>query len=236
MSIMRPSSLKARAFAIAALALAGCGLISSDITKLTFDLPTQTYTFDTSMWGNLPAGTVPAVPCTSSTDCCTAGALAGVNCSTTPLDCNAGTCEAAIPESVSSPINLASDVPQLSGFANHGLSQITISKITYSVSNNTLNIDLPAMTIYLAPDKVTDPNDPKAVVFGTTMPIPAGTDPTNQPVMLVSNAAQVFGTFTTDISMPFTLIAATVVKIEAGQPVPSGAITIAVTGVLSAQI
>ncbi len=236
MSIMRSSSLETRAFAVAALALAGCGLISSDITKLTFDLPTQTYTLDTSMWGNLPAGTVPAVPCTSSADCCTAGALAGISCSTTPLDCNAGTCEAAIPESVWSSIDLATKVPQLSGFGGHALSQITISKITYSVSNNTLNIDLPAMTIYLAKDGITDPNDPGAVVFGTTMPIPAGTDPTNQPVTLVSNAAQVFGMFTTDISMPFNLIAATVVKIEAGQPVPSGAITIAVTGAISAQI
>ncbi len=233
---MRPSLLKARAFAIAALALAGCGLISSDITKLTFDLPTQSYTFDTSMWGNLPAGTVPAVPCTSSSDCCTSGALAGISCTTTPLDCNAGTCEAAVPESVSSSIDLASQVPQLSGFAGHALSQITISKITYSVSNNTMNIDLPAMTIYLAPQGVTDPNDPQAVMFGTTMPIPAGTDPTNQPVTLVSNASQVFGMFTANISTPFNLIAATVVKIEAGQPVPKGAITIAVTGALSAQI
>jgi len=233
---MRPSLLKARVFGIAALALAGCGLISSDITKLTFDLPTQTYNFDTSMWGNLPAGTVPAVPCTSTSDCCTAGSLAGVSCTTTPLDCNAGTCEAAVPESVSSSINLASQVPQLSGFAGHALSQITISKITYSVSNNTMNIDLPPMNIYLAPQGVTDPNDPSAMLFGSTAAIPAGTDPTNQPVSLVSNASQIFGMFTSNISTPFNLIAATVVKIEAGQPVPKGAITIAVTGALSAQI
>lgn len=235
MKSMRSLSLKLTTSALA-LALAGCGLISSDISKLTFDLPTETYTFDTSMWGNLPPGMVPAVPCTADMDCCNAGSLAGISCTTTPLDCNAGTCEASIPESASSTIDLAMQVPQLNGFAGQALSNVTISKITYSVSNNTMNIDLPAMTIYLAPQGVTDPKDPRAMMFGTTMPVPKMTNPTNQQVMLVQNASAIFSMFTSNVSTPFNLIAATTVKLQAGDPVPSGAVTLSVTGALSAQI
>jgi hypothetical protein len=233
---MKPLSVKAMTSAIAVLGLVGCGLISSDITRLTFDLPTETYTFDTSMWGNLPPGQVPAVPCTSDSDCCTAGGLVGISCTTTPLACNASTCEARIPESVSSNINLVMQVPALSSFPGHALSSVTISSITYSVSNNTLNDDLPALTLYLAPDGVTDPSDPRALTFGTTSPVPAGTNPTNQRVTLASNAAAVLSMYTANISTPFNIIAATTVVIAAGTNIPKGAITLAVTGTISAQL
>jgi hypothetical protein len=136
-------------------------------------------------------------------------------------------------------IDLATDVPSLSSFASDGLGSISISSISYMVSNNTLNIDLPPLSIYLANQGVSDPNDPSAVLFGTIPAIPAGTDPSGN-VMLVSNAAAVFGMFTSgathNISTPFNVIAAATVVIPAGSPVPSGGITIAVTGTISAQL
>jgi hypothetical protein len=236
---MKHFSLKASAPAIAVFTLlGGCGLISSDISKLTFDLPTETYTFDTAQWSNLPQGTIPAVPC-PTIDCCTAGAAAGIDCSTTMLTCNAsGVCEADVPESAASSVNLAMQVPALTTFAGHALSNITISSISYAVSNNSLNIDLPPLTIYLAPDGVTDPHDPRALEFGTIPAIPH-TPPDNDPsgmVMLVPNASAVFAKFTGNISTPFTIIAAGTVAIPGGSPAPSGAITLSVTGVVSAQI
>jgi hypothetical protein len=236
---MKPSSLRVSSPAVGVLGLAllaGCGLISSDISKLTFDLPTQTYTFDTSQWGNLPKGTVPPVPCASASDCCTAATLAnsGLDCST--VTCNsASVCEVDVPESTASNVNLATQVPVLKSFAGHGLSSITISSISYVVSNNSLNIDLPAMTIYLAPDGVTDPTDSRAREFGTIPVIPAMTDPSGM-VVLVSNATQVFASFTGNVSTPFNIIAAGTVSIVGGSNVPSGAITISVTGTVSAQI
>lgn len=216
--------------------LGGCGLISSDISKLTFDLPTETYSFDTSQWSNLPKGTIPAVPCASASDCCTAATLtgSGLDCST--LTCNASSvCEVDVPESAASPVNLVMDVPALKTFAGHGLSNITISSISYVVSNNSLNIDLPPMTLYLAPDGVTDPHDSRAEEFGTIPSIPAGTDPSGM-VILDPNAAQVFAKFTGNISNPFAIIAAGTVAIPSGSAAPSGAITLSVTGTLSAQI
>jgi hypothetical protein len=102
------------------------------------------------------------------------------------------------------------------------------------VSNNSLNVDLPPLSIYLAPSNVTDPTDPRAVLFGTVPSIPAGTDPSAQ-VQLASNSGAVFEMFTANLATPFNFIAATTVKITAGMPVPSGQITIAVTGTISAQ-
>ena len=152
------------------------------------------------------------------------------------LTCNSsGVCEADVPESASSSVDLAMQVPVLQSFAGHGLSSITISSISYTVSNNSLNIDLPPLTIYLAPDGATKPSDSGAEEFGTIPAIPAGTNPSGM-VMLVPNAAAVFAKFTGNISMPFTIIAAGTVVVPGGSPVPSGAITLSVTGTVSAQI
>ena len=240
---MKSSSLgpkvKLTMAALAVFTAAGCGLNSSDVFRVTFDLPVESYTFDTAQWGALPPAqltTFPSIACGTSADCCTLGALAGIDCTMPPLTCPSGTCEADVPVSQSTPIDLATDVkPSLAQYTS--LASITISSISYVVSNNTLNIDLPPVSIYLAPggpNGVTDASDPRAVLFGTVPQISAGTNPSAQ-VQLVSNSGAVFQMFTSNISMPFNFIAATTVKIVAGTPVPSGQITIAVTGTISAQ-
>jgi hypothetical protein len=233
---MKPLSIKATTAAIAALGLVGCGLISSDITKLTFDLPTETYTFDTAQWNIPPAlngASVPPIACTSDSECCTWGIAAGIDCATTMLTCQSGACTAAFPESQATSINLSTDVkPSLSQYTS--LVSISISRITYNVKSNTLNVDVPPLSIYLAPDGVTSPTDSRAQLFGTVPSIAAGTTPTGN-VQLVSNAAAVFQTFTGNLSTPFEIITAATVVIGAGTPVPTGAITIDVTGAVSAQ-
>jgi hypothetical protein len=54
-------------------------------------------------------------------------------------------------------------------------------------------------------------------------------------VQLTSDAASVFQMFTGNLATPFEIITAATVVIGAGTPVPSGAITIDVTGAVSAQ-
>ena len=105
---------------------------------------------------------------------------------------------------------------------------------SYTVSNNTLNIGLPPISIYLAPSGVTDPTSSQAQLFGTVPAIAAGTDPSGS-VTLVPHASAVFQKFTTNLATPFQIIAATTVVVQAGSPVPSGAITVSVDGVISAQ-
>jgi hypothetical protein len=233
---MNLSSLKATTSAIAVLGLVGCGLISTDITRLTFDLPTETYTFDTAQW-NIPpvlqGAAFPSIACTTDNDCCTLGAAAGLDCTMTTLACMSGSCAAEFPESQATMVNLSTQVmPSLSSYTS--LVSISISSIKYTVRSNSLNVAIPPLSIYLAKMGVTSPTDPGAQLFGTVPSIAAGSTPTGN-VQLEPNAAATFQTFTSDLKTPFEIITAATVVIGAGTPVPTGAITIDVTGALSAQ-
>jgi hypothetical protein len=223
--------------------LAGCGLIDPNITKVTFDLPTQSYSVDSSTL-NLPAGNTQAVPCGTGqiiTDCCNPPAGLGLpmpDCSMTMLACEANTagmdvCTAVVTVSQSQTLNLGQQVPQLQGAV--GLGNLTINQISYTVLDNTLNIDLPPVTLFLAPNNVTDPNDPTAKKFGTVPSIAAMSTPMGT-VMLESDAAATFSSFTKSLSTPFNLIATTTVHVPSGSPTPSGKIDMTVTGRLSASL
>jgi|HubBroStandDraft_5_1064220.scaffolds.fasta_scaffold239411_2 hypothetical protein len=222
----------------------GCGLLDSSITTTSFVLPAQMFSLNTAMWSNLPSGgSTPAVPCGDGqavTDCCNPPApLPTPDCTTTPLVCapdstgaNANICTAEIPESLANEINLGSAVPGLSSFPT---GNITIASVKYTISDNTLNVDLPPVTVYLAPDMVTDPKDTRAMVFGTIPAIPAGTDPTGE-VQKDPSADHTFEMYAGSLSTPFEFIAATTVVIPSGTPIPSGQVTVSVTVTLSAHL
>jgi hypothetical protein len=223
--------------------LVSCGLIDPNITKVTFDLPTRSYSFDASTL-SLPAGSTVPVPCGTGqpvTDCCNPPAGLGLpmpDCSMTMLACETDThgmdvCTAVVTITQSQSMNLGQEVPQLQGAV--GLGNLSINQISYTVMDNTLNIDLPPVTLYLAPSGITDPNDASAKKFGTVPAIAASTTPSGT-VMLEPDAAATFSSFTRTLSMPFNLIATTVVHVPSGSPVPSGKIDLSVTGRLSASL
>jgi hypothetical protein len=220
-----------------AAAVAGCGLISTDVTRVGFMLPDQTFTVDTSTF-NLASVSTVAVPCGDGqvvTDCCNPPAPSPTpDCTATPLVCAAyngqNVCTAQIPWSFATTVDLSN---QFSSPASSVLKDVQITKITYTVSNNTLNVDLPALTIYLAPKGVSDTSS--ATEFGTVPSIPAGTDPSAN-VELVSNANQVFQQYAANPSVPFNVIVATTLVIPSGTPVPSGHATITIGGTLTTQL
>jgi hypothetical protein len=229
---MAPMRLvSSRALMVVYLSLAsavGCGLISSDVTRVSFDLPTKTYTFDTSSWMLPNTGTVPAVPCATTADCC---ALPGINCATAPLTCDGTMCALHYPVHVVQTMDLGQEVPQLHGAQS--LANITISQITYTVTS-TLNVDLPELTLYLAPGSITDPTDPSAALFGTVPATPAGATKNGQ-VALDPNAQQAFAGYAKNLDTPFNFIATTTVVVGAGMPIPSGQVIVSVTGRVSVQ-
>ncbi|HMC94398.1 MAG TPA: hypothetical protein VKO16_06465, partial [Polyangia bacterium] len=126
--------------------LAGCGLLSSDITTTKIALPPQSYSFDTSMFKGLPTGSTPSVPCGDQgiPDCCNPPAGPAPNCTTTPLVCQpdnssvnngASVCTAVIPQSISNSINLSG-----AGLSSFPAGNISIDSIAYAVSDNSLNV------------------------------------------------------------------------------------------------
>jgi hypothetical protein len=223
--------------------LLGCGLIDPNITKVTFDLPTQSYSFDSSMV-NVPQGNTTPVPCGADqlvTDCCNPPAGLGLptpDCTMTMLACEAnaaGTnvCTAVVTVTKSQTMNLGQQVPQLQGAS--GLGNLSINQISYVVADNTLNLDLPPVVLFLAASGVSDPTDPSARKFGTVPAIAAGTTPAGT-VTLDPDAAATFASFTRTLSSPFSLIATTTLHVPSGSPTPSGKIDISVTGSLSASL
>jgi hypothetical protein len=229
----------ARSFVVVLLALApvaGCSLINSDITALTFELPTKSYQFSTQM-ANLPSS-FPAVPCGAGQavmDCCAPPApLPQPDCTAMPLSCDNSVCTLHQTVSVAQRVNLSMEVPQLQALGNNKmLADVFIKKISYSVVS-TLNVDLPPVTIYLAPDGVTSPSDPSAKKFGTVPATPAGATRSGD-VALEPDAQQTFSSFATNFTAPFGFIASTTLVVASGSTIPSGNVTVSVMGTISAQ-
>jgi len=215
-----------------ALASGGCGLISSDVTETPFDLPAQTYSFDSATF-NAPAGISQEIPCGAGqlvTDCCNPPIGPAPDCNANMIACEpnaSGTdvCTATVPVSQSQTLNLGQQVPNL---GNHVT--IKIKRISYVVNANTLNLNLPDVILYLAPQGVTDTRD--AMRFGTLPAIAAGTTPSGN-VVLDSNAASVFNMYTANIQTPFNFIAATQVKVSQS---PTGRIDMTISGQLAASL
>ena len=222
---------------VLALGISACGLISSDVTETSFDLPPRMYSFDASTF-NAPAGIASEVPCGVApvVDCCNpTPPLPAPDCSATPLTCEQNengmmVCTATVVVSQGSPINLGQEVPQLAPYT--GYVEIKVKRIGYSVTTNTLNIDLPEVILYLAPEGITDPADPSAVRFGTMPSIPAGTAVAGD-VILDPNAGQVFSMFTQNIKAPFNFVAATTLRVTRS---PTGKIDLTITGKLAASL
>jgi hypothetical protein len=215
----------------------GCGLISSDVAEIKFNLPARMYSFDSSSFG-VPAGISGEVPCGAGqivTDCCNPPPpLPAPDCSVNALTCEQNengmdVCMAQASVSQSQTMNLGQDVQQLSGLT--GLVSISIKRISYDVTVNTLDVNVPDVVLYLAPSGVTDPHDPSAKKFGTLPAIPAMTTVSGD-VVLEPDSASVLESFTSNIRSPFTFIAATTLKVSHS---PTGRIDMTITGQLAAK-
>jgi hypothetical protein len=216
----------------------GCGLISSDVTETSFQLPARMYSFDSSTF-SVPSAVTQEVPCGAGqivTDCCNPPApLPAPDCAMNMLTCEQNengmnVCMAQVTVSQSTTMNLGQEVPSLSGFTS--IVNIKIKKISYAVTANTLTVDLPDVALYLAPQGVTDPSDSRAQKFGTLPAIPSMMTPSGD-VVLEPNAAQVFNAYTKNLQAPFNFIAGATLKVSKA---PTGKIDVTVGGTLAASL
>lgn len=236
------SRLHWRLGALLLLGAVGCSLISSDITKVTFDLPAKTYSFDAAQWG-IPAGNTVAVHCgapdnlatVTVMDCCNPPApLTKPDCTAHPLVCE-GTpmvCTLKQPVTVAQKMDLKMEVPELSSISNQSVVDISLSNLHY-VAVSTLNVDVPPLELYLADDGVTDSS--QGMKFGTVPAIPKGTSPSGD-VVLEPNADALFAARGHTFGTPFNFIATTTVSVASGSPAPTGMITVTVTGKAAAKL
>jgi len=215
--------------------LGGCGLVSSDITSVPLDLPSKSYSFDTGYTG--PAGTIPMVACGDGqlvTDCCNPAPGVTVNCAATPLVCAAGACTYQTTFKSVSRVDLGAEAPEYKKYSGQTLVGLSLNKVNYTVTMNDLNVPTPEITIYLAPDGITDPADPSAAKFGTIAPIPAKTTLSGT-VTQAPGAGAAFGKYAQNWATPFTFIATAPIVVKGGEPIPMGKMVVTVSGQVKIQ-
>jgi hypothetical protein len=213
----------------AALLLASCGLISSDVTDVEIRLPDKNFTINTGGWkvSQSDADRFLSQSCSSQPSVC--GSEVAQVC---PMgctgSCNAQTCDLSLDISLAQPVNLLTEQPELKSFSNQSVIKVGVDSVTYEVSNNTLNIATPELTVYVAPMSVITA-DAQATAIGTIPPIPAG-QKTTAPQSIVFTAAgrdklvNVMSAFKT----PFNVLVGSSILLTAGQQVPTGQLDAAV--------
>jgi hypothetical protein len=240
----KPSGLARGSRSLLMVAMTGafsCGLISSDIATISFNLPERTYSFNTNDtgWNSAKAaafGTAPVIPCSVDADCQAPLTLVGVDPSFVICDQPTQSCAFVITvETPPQTIDIKSQSPELSRFSNQSLVDVTVSKITYDIDNNSMNVDLPAVELFVAPQGVTTTSDPAATRFGTVPPIPAHMDSKDGNVALDKAGQDAFVGFAHHFGTPFVFLARSRVVVPGGTPVPMGGLSLTVKGRLSAK-
>src|SRR4051812_4918070 len=127
--------------------LAGCGLISEDVTNFDLTLPEKKFTIDASAWEvpQAAADRLTAMSCTSdaTTNTCNSAVknVCPMGCSGI---CNASqTCDVSLDISLSQSVNLVMEKPELKSLSDQSVIKVTIDSVTYEIRSNTLNVDTP---------------------------------------------------------------------------------------------
>jgi hypothetical protein len=210
---------------IFAVALSGCGLISSDVTNFDLTLKPKSFTLDTASWQvtQSQADTFLSTPCQmTQQNVCTSAATMACAMGCTGRCGSAGTCELDLDVGVYKMIDLGMEQPELNTINNEPIIKVTIDSLQYEVTSNTLNVATPPMTLYVAPMSIMDPNDPMAKAVGTVDPVPAMTTVALRDMTYTADGKQNLVTIMGSYKNPFNVIVGATLTLKHGDMVPSG--------------
>jgi hypothetical protein len=214
----------------AALALvlssAGCGLISSDVTNFNLDLPSKEFSVDAASWevSDQEAQMLLSTDCSGAPAVCNSAAQAAcpMNCSGT---CNATTqtCDLSLGISLYQNVDLLTEKPELQSINDEPVIKVEIDTVTWEVTMNTLTVDTPTMTVFVAPMSVMDPSSPDAKAVGTIRAVTAGevTDGPQDIAFTPTGKADLIATMST-FKTPFNVIVGSTLTVSAGDSFPQG--------------
>lgn len=174
-----------RSSAAAAIALVGCGLIDPDVSTLRYELYPVSYTIDTAYLTVPPA--FYRLRCGDDKGTC----CAAIDCAIVPLACRDGACVTDFPFEQYATIDLRAEAPALTKTGAHDRAELYVSRIRYRVANG-LNLDLPAIDLFLAPIGTTTAARGEATPFARLPPTPARTTLGARDVELLPDARAAF--------------------------------------------
>ena len=210
----------------ALVASTGCGLVSSDVTNFDLTLPDKSFTIDTASWeiDGDQAETLLQTNCSSAPSVCNSVAqqACAMDCAGS---CNAEsqTCDLQLKVGLYRPIDLVMERPELKSINDEPVIKVTLDSVTYDITTNTLNIDTPVLTVYVAPMSVMEPGDPQAKAIGTIEPATAGmiTEAAQQITFTSTGKADLVAMMN-NFKTPFNVIIGSTLLVQAGTPLPSG--------------
>ncbi len=217
-------------FAILTLAsslVASCGLIDPDIADFDLSLPRKDIVVDTSTWELTDEASLPSVDCSLDAQICSMGIaqLCGAEGVCTSSCSAEDTCDVTIGVSLWHSFDLAMEKPELEEIEGQPLVSITIKRIAYEVTENTMNVATPAMTVYVAAEGVMSPDDAGAEAIGVVPAVPAGTTVEVKDIELTATGRETLAGYMKEYSQPFNIIIGTDIDIHAGDVVPTGKLT-----------
>ena len=225
-----------RSFLVAALAsclaFGGCGLVDPDITNFDLALPDKTFTVDAKNWSLEGADALITQSCNPPPmpDKCAALATAGCAEGSCIGQCNAttSTCDLTLFISLYTPVDLLTEKPELQTIQDEPLIDVTIDSITYTVVENTLNVDTPELKVYAAPSTVIRAGDPATREIGTVPPIIAGQTKTATDVVLSPSGRATLADFMGDFKTPFNIVIGSNLLVQQGDQIPTGRLVVRV--------
>jgi len=208
-----------------AVALSGCGLISSDVTNFDLTLKPKSFTLDSGSWqvSQSNADTFLSTPCQMTPqNVCTSAATMACAMGCTGRCGSAGTCELDLDVGVYKMIDLGMEQPELNTINNEPIIKVTIDSLQYEVTSNTLNVATPPMTLYVAPMSIMDPKDPMAKAVGTVDPVPAMTTVALRDMTYSPDGKQALVDIMGSYKNPFNVIVGATLTLKHGDMVPTG--------------
>ena len=212
------------------LALVSCGVID-DLTSFPICPTDLSYESDTI---HIPdtTGTLPSVPCAASTGAVTCQSSAVSRSCTSPFSCEAqcnaesGQCELEATYRDIQEIDLRDQVS--SKLEKFVLDRVSVTSLQYSIRENSLNIDIPRIDIYVGPATMRTEEDEGAVKLFTIPRVPAGESIESVSVDSFPEGKTAFEVFARDYETPFSMLVTIQYMTEAGETMPKGSAKIAV--------
>src|SRR5262249_17969187 len=130
----------------------------------------------------------------------------GGSCTT---DCEAGThqCQAHVPASLTNDYDLSKDASEYAQFASLGIVNVGIDAVYFNITQNTLTVTTPQLSVYAGPQTIHAPTDPGAQLIGTIPSVQRGqTGRVN--VVFSGNGQATIKMFMDNFKTPFRVLVA----------------------------
>lgn len=205
----------------------GCGLLE-DATSFTVCTDPQQIVVDAAELGvTMPVASVPAISCASQDIC--AAASDQLACGGQSYDCDivcgsSGNCQIDGTAYHYAPVDLSKNSDFNSKVGSKALDKVSLERVEYQVTENTLNFDTPQLAVFVGPTTALKPSDAGVTAFANMPAVPAGTQPTGNLTPTSEGQAALSG-YVQNYQTPFHILGSASMTFESGAALPAGRMT-----------